>query len=122
MQHSAQFLKLVEDAKSRIREITPEEVRRKQQAGEKFEFVDVREDHEWSQGRAGGARHIGRGILERDVEKLIPDPDTPVVLYCGGGFRSALSADNMQKMGYGSVFSMSGGIRDWREKGFPEEK
>ena len=122
MQHSSQFLKLVEDARSRIREITVEEVRRKQQAGERFEFVDVREDHEWSQGRAAGARHLGRGILERDVEKLIPDPDVPVVLYCGGGFRSALSADNLQKMGYRNVFSMAGGIRAWREAGFPEEK
>ena len=122
MQHSPQFLKLVEDAKSRVREITIEEVRRKQQAGERFEFVDVREDHEWAQGRAAGARHMGRGILERDIEKLAPDPDAPIVLYCGGGFRSALAADNLQKMGYRNVLSMAGGIRAWREAGLPEEK
>ncbi len=122
MQHSPQFLKLVEDVKQRIREITVEEVRRKQQAGERFEFVDVREDHEWSQGHASGARHLGRGILERDIEKLVPDPATPIVLYCGGGFRSALSADNLQKMGYRNVFSMAGGIRAWREAGLAEER
>ncbi len=122
MQHSPRFLQIVEDAKSRVREITIEEVRRKQQAGERFEFVDVREDHEWAQGRAAGARHMGRGILERDIEKLAPDPDAPIVLYCGGGFRSALSADNLQKMGYRNVFSMAGGIRAWREAGLPEEK
>ncbi len=122
MEHSPQFLKLVEGVRPRVREITVEEVRRKQQAGEPFEFVDVREDHEWNQGRATGARHVGRGILERDVEKLIPDPTTPIVLYCGGGFRSALSADNLQKMGYRNVFSMAGGIRAWREAGLPEEQ
>ncbi len=122
MQHAQKFLQLVNDAKSRVHEIAVEEVRRKQEAGERFEFIDVREDHEWAQGRAAGARHMGRGIIERDVEKLIPDPDTPVVLYCGGGFRSALSADNLQKMGYRNVFSMAGGIRAWREAGLPEEK
>lgn len=122
MQHAPQFLKLVEEARSRVREITVQEVRRKQQAGERFEFVDVREDHEWSQGHAAGARHLGRGILERDAEKLIPEPATPIVLYCGGGFRSALSADNLQKMGYRNVFSVAGGMRAWREAGLPEEK
>lgn len=120
--HSPGFLQLVEDAKPRIREVAIEEVWLKQQRGDSFEFVDVREDNEWAQGRAAGARHIGRGVLERDVEELIPDKDREIILYCGGGFRSALSADNLQKMGYRHVFSMAGGIRGWREKSLPEEK
>jgi rhodanese-related sulfurtransferase len=122
VKHSPGFLKLVDDARSRVREISPEEVRRKQERGEPFEFIDVREDNEWQQGRAAGARHIGRGILERDVEEAVPDRDREIVLYCGGGYRSALSADNLQRMGYHSVWSMSGGIRRWRELDFPEEK
>ena len=122
MEHSAKFLALVNEAKSRTREITIEEVRRKQQAGEKFEFVDVREDNEWNAGRAAGSRHFGRGILERDAEKAFPDPKAMIVLYCGGGFRSALAADNMQKMGYKNVWSMAGGIRAWRDAKLPEEK
>jgi len=122
MKHAPGFLKLVEDAMTRVREITIEEVRRKQQAGESFEFVDVREDLEWAQGHADGARHIGRGVLERDIEKLVPDQDREIVLYCGGGFRSALAADNLQEMGYRRVLSMAGGMRGWREKGLPEEK
>ena len=122
MKHSPEFLKLVQDAKTRIREATVDEVRRKQESGASFEFVDVREDLEWAQGYAAGARHIGRGVLERDIEALIPDRDREIVLYCGGGYRSALSADNLQKMGYRRVCSMDGGIRLWREKGLPEEK
>ncbi len=122
MKHSPDFLKLVDDVKTRIREITIEEVVAKQQQGESFEFVDVREDHEWAQGRAAGSRHIGRGVLERDIEALIPDKDREIVLYCGGGYRSALAAENLQKMGYRNVFSMAGGIRAWRERGLPEEK
>jgi len=122
MKHAPGFLKIVDDAKSRVREISVEEVRRKQERGESFEFVDVREDNEWAAGRAAGARHIGRGVLERDVESLVPDPNREIVLYCGGGFRSALAADNLQKMGYKNVLSMAGGIREWREKGLPEEK
>jgi len=122
MKHSPGFLKLVDDARTRVREVTVEEVWQRQQRGEPFELVDVREDNEWAQGHAAGARHIGRGVLERDAESLIPDPDREIVLYCGGGFRSALAADNLQKMGYRSVFSMAGGIREWREKGLPEEK
>lgn len=122
MKHSPAFLKLVEDTRSRIREATVDEVRRKQQAGASFELVDVREDHEWAQGHAAGALHIGRGVLERDIENLAPDLDREIVLYCGGGFRSALAAENLQKMGYRRVFSMAGGIRAWREKGLPEEK
>lgn len=122
MKHSPEFLKLVDDAKTRIREVTVDEVRRKQQSGASFEFVDVREDNEWAAGHAAGARHMGRGVLERDVETQIPDRDREIVLYCGGGFRSALSADNLLKMGYRNVYSMAGGMRLWREKGLPEEK
>ncbi len=122
MQHAPEFLKLVEDAKTRIREVTVDQVRQKQERGESFEFVDVREDLEWVQGRAASARHIGRGVLERDIEKLVPDRDREIVLYCGGGFRSALAADNLQKMGYRRVYSMAGGMGLWREKKLPEEK
>jgi rhodanese-related sulfurtransferase len=89
---------------------------------EKFHFIDVREDHEWNDGHAAGAAHLGRGIMERDIEKIIPEKSDLVVLYCGGGYRSALAADNIQKMGYTNVLSMAGGIRLWREKGFSEEK
>ncbi len=120
MKHSPAFLKLVEEAKTRIREMTVEEVQRRQEEGQSFEFVDVREDNEWAQGHAAGAEHIGRGVLERDIENLVPDRDREIVLYCGGGFRSALAAENLQKMGYRRVFSMAGGIRTWREQGLPE--
>lgn len=122
MQHSQAFEKLVAEVKTRIREISIDEVMAKQKRGDKFVFVDVREDHEWEAGHAAGAIHIGRGILERDVEKHIPDYGAEVVLYCGGGYRSALSADNLQKMGYTNVLSMAGGIRGWREQKLPEEK
>jgi rhodanese-related sulfurtransferase len=122
MKHSPEFLKLVDDAKTRVREITVAEVRRKQAAGEAFALVDVREDHEWIAGRAAGAQHLGKGIIERDVESAIPDKNACVVLYCGGGFRSALAGDNLQRMGYSNVWSMAGGIRAWRDAGLPEEK
>lgn len=122
MKHSEAFEKLVAEVKPRIHEITIEEVVEKQKRGDKFVFVDVREDHEWNEGHAKGAMHIGRGILERDVEKLIPDYNEEIVLYCGGGYRSALAADNIQKMGYKNVLSMAGGIRGWRERNLPEEK
>lgn len=122
MKHSERFEKLVAEVKPRIREITCQAVRAKQERADHFFLVDVREDHEWSAGRAAGAMHIGRGILERDIEKHIPNYDAEIVLYCGGGYRSALAADNLQKMGYTRVFSMEGGIRAWREKGLPEEK
>ena len=122
MKHSPAFLKLVEEAKARIREMTVEEVRRKQAEGQAFAFVDVREDNEWAQGHAAGAEHIGRGVLERDIENQVPDHDREIVLYCGGGFRSALAAENLQKMGYRRVFSMAGGIGAWREQGLPEVK
>jgi rhodanese-related sulfurtransferase len=119
MKHSPGFLSLVNDAKSRVRECTIAEVKARLDRGEAFHFVDVREDGEWAVDRARGAKHIGRGVLERDVEALIPDQAAPIVLYCGGGFRSALSADNLQKMGYTNVISMDGGMRAWREAGYP---
>ena len=121
-QHSPGFLKAVQDAKSRIKEISVEEVRRKQEKGDPFQLIDVREDSEWEEGRAKGAIHIGRGVLERDVEKKVPDPEGEIVLYCGGGFRSALAADSLQKMGYKRVRSMAGGWSAWVESGSPVEK
>lgn len=122
MVHSAGFIAICNDAKSRVRECTIADVKARRDRGERFELVDVREDGEWAVDRAAGARHIGRGVLERDVEALIPDKAAPIVLYCGGGFRSALAADNLQKMGYTNVISMDGGMRAWREAGYPVEK
>ena len=122
MKHTEAFERICQEARSRVRELTIEEVRQKQQAGENFHLLDVREDHEWEAGRVAGARHLGRGIIERDIEGLIPDYEAEIVLYCGGGYRSALAADNLQKMGYQKVISMAGGIRAWREAGFEEEK
>ena len=119
MKHSPGFLALVNEAKRSIRECSVREVKDRFDLGEKFQFIDVREDHEFAQDHAAGARHIGRGVLERDVETLIPDKETPIVLYCGGGFRSALAAENLGKMGYRNVRSMDGGITAWREAGFP---
>jgi rhodanese-related sulfurtransferase len=121
MKHSEAFEKLCEDAKSRVREITVAEVKRRLDAGEEFLFIDVREDHEWQQGHASGAEHLGRGIIERDIDKTAPDKDAGIVLYCGGGFRSALAADNLQKMGYTNVLSMAGGIKAWRDANYPVE-
>jgi rhodanese-related sulfurtransferase len=118
-QHSPQFLKLVQDVKSRVKELTIDQVKAKQNRGEKFTLIDVREESEWAKDHLPGAVYMGRGIIERDIETKIPDPKTELVLYCGGGFRSALSADNLQKMGYTNVYSMDGGIRGWREKGLP---
>jgi rhodanese-related sulfurtransferase len=122
MKHTEAFEKLVAEIKPRIREISIDEVRQKQAKNHHFRFVDVREDHEWVEGHAAGAEHIGRGILERDVEKHIPDYNEEIVLYCGGGYRSAMAADNIQKMGYTNVYSMAGGMRGWRELNLPEEK
>jgi rhodanese-related sulfurtransferase len=118
-QHSPQFLKLVQDAKSRVNELTIDQVKAKQDRGENFTLIDVREESEWDKDHLPGAVYMGRGIIERDIESKIPDPKTELVLYCGGGFRSALVADNLQKMGYTNVYSMDGGIRGWREKGLP---
>jgi rhodanese-related sulfurtransferase len=118
-QHTPGFLKIVQDAKTRIKECTIDQMRAKQAAGEKFLLVDVREEGEWASGHIPGAIHLSKGIIERDVEAKVPDPGTPLILYCGGGFRSALAADNLQKMGYTNVISMDGGMRGWREKGLP---
>jgi rhodanese-related sulfurtransferase len=117
-QHSPRFLKIVEDAKKRIHEVTIVDVKAKLDRGEKFLLVDVREESEYAADHLPGAVHLGKGTIERDVEDRVPDQNTPMVLYCGGGFRSALAADNLQKMGYTNVLSMDGGIRGWREKGF----
>ncbi|MGE0406445.1 MAG: rhodanese-like domain-containing protein [Candidatus Korobacteraceae bacterium] len=119
MQHSPRFLQIVNDAKSHVRETTADEVKQKLDLGEKFLLVDVREESEYAKDHLPGAVHMGRGIIERDVEQKVPDTASPMILYCGGGFRSALAADNLQKMGYTNVISMDGGIREWREKGYP---
>lgn len=117
--HSSGFLNLVNDAKTRVQEENFKETKKRIDAGEKIILVDTREDAEWARGHIPGAIHLGKGIIERDVEKTIPDKDTRIVLYCGGGFRSALAADNLQKMGYRNVISMDGGWRGWTEAGFP---
>lgn len=121
MIHSEGFLRLVNDARSRIKETSPEAVRRKQEAGEPFHLIDVREDTEWQAAHAEGARHLGKGIIERDIEHTIPDHDAEIVLYCGGGYRSALAADALQQMGYTNVISMDGGWTRWKELGYPIE-
>lgn len=122
MAHAPQFLKLVNDAKSRVKETNVADVKRRMDAGEKLVLVDVREDSEWANGHLPGAVHLGKGVIERDIEGAYADLGTELVLYCGGGFRSVLAADNLQKMGYTNVISMDGGIREWREKGYPLEK
>ncbi len=122
MIHSEGFLKVVNDAKTRVQEISVEEVRARQAREEKFTLIDVREDREWDAGHAEGAIHLGRGIIERDIEHMMPDKGADLVLYCGGGYRSALAADMLQKMGYNRVKSMAGGIRAWRDRGCPEVK
>jgi rhodanese-related sulfurtransferase len=121
MGHSAQFMKLVTAAKAKIKETNVAEVKRRMGAGENLMLIDVREDNEWAQGHLPGALHLGRGIIERDIEQRVPQPDTKLVLYCGGGFRSALAAENLQKMGYTNVESMDGGWRGWRDAGLPTE-
>ena len=117
MKHSPRFLNLVNETKTRVREIEPADLLARVAQGERFEIVDVREESEWAAGHALGARHLGKGILERDVEAAYPDLDAPLVLYCGGGYRSALSADALQRMGYTNVWSLAGGWRGWREAG-----
>ena len=116
MKHSPGFLKIVDDAKSRVREVSADEARRKLESG-KAKLIDVREDNEWAAGHARGAQHMGRGVIERDIEQSVPDKSAELILYCGGGFRSALTADNLQKMGYTNVFSMDGGFRGWKDEG-----
>lgn len=118
-QHSPRFLAIVQDAKARVRETTVDDIKQRLDRGDKFVLVDVREESEYAKDHLPGAIHLGKGILERDIEQKVPDTSTPLVLYCGGGFRSALAADNLQKMGYKNVLSMDGGIRDWRAKNYP---
>jgi rhodanese-related sulfurtransferase len=117
MKHAPAFLNIVNDAKSRIRETNVPEIKARMDKGDKFFLVDVREESEYAAGHLPGAIHMGKGVIERDVEQKIPDVNAPIVLYCGGGFRSALAADNLQKMGYRNVLSMDGGFRDWKESG-----
>jgi rhodanese-related sulfurtransferase len=119
--HSPRFLELVKQAKTAVRETSIEDVRARLQSGQHLELVDVREDHEWQAGHVPKAVHLGRGVLERDVEQRIPDTSAEIVLYCGGGYRSALAAESLQRMGYTNVRSMDGGFRAWREAGLPIE-
>jgi rhodanese-related sulfurtransferase len=119
MKHSEGFLRLVNDAKSRIREVTVEEAKQRLTANPAAKLIDVREDNEWEAAHAAGAEHLGKGILERDIEAEVPDKSTELILYCGGGFRSALAADVLQQMGYTNVYSMAGGWKAWKESGSP---
>lgn len=121
-QHSPGFLKIVQSAKSRVKECTLDDLLARQQAGERFTIVDVREESEYAAGHVPGAIHLGKGVIERDIETKIPDPATPIVLYCGGGFRSALAADNLQIMGYTNVISMDGGWTAYAKRGLPVER
>jgi len=121
-QHPPRFLKIVDDAKTRVRETNVVEVKKRMDRGDKFLLVDVREESEFAKDHLPGAVHLGKGIIERDIEARAPDLNAEMILYCGGGFRSALAADNLQKMGYTNVISMDGGIRDWRENGYPLTK
>jgi rhodanese-related sulfurtransferase len=121
-QHSPEFLKLVNDAKARVKEIDIEAYKKMAAAGEPHTLVDTREDHEWAAGHVKGAEHLSKGIIERDIEEKVPDKQATLVLYCGGGFRSALVADNLQKMGYGNAISLDGGWRALKESGLELEK
>ena len=122
MKHTPGFLELVNDAKTRIREISVEDTRQRLASGDSaVRLIDVREDHEWQAAHARGAEHMGRGIIERDIETKIPDKSAELILYCGGGYRSALSADNLQRMGYRNVYSMAGGWKAWQDAGAPTE-
>lgn len=120
--HSPRFLAIVDDARKRVRETNVDDVKRRLDRGEQITLIDVREESEYAADHLPGAIHIGKGILERDIETKVPDTSRELILYCGGGFRSALAADNLQKMGYRNVISMDGGIRGWREKNYPLEK
>ena len=119
MQHAPGFLKIVDDAKSRVKEVTVGETRKRLAANPAALLVDVREDREWQVGHVAGAIHLGKGIIERDIEATVPDKNAEIILYCGGGFRSALAGDTLQRMGYNKVFSMAGGWRDWVAAGGP---
>ena len=122
MKHSRGFLKIVSAAKKKIREVTARSVKTRLKSGDRMTIIDVREEHEWNKARIAGSIHLGRGILERDIEKRIPDKKREIVLYCGGGFRSALAAESLKRMGYRNVFSLRGGWRAWRRIGGPVEK
>ena len=115
MEHSEGFLNLVNDAKSRVREVTVAETQQRMREKKDVKLIDVREDNEWNEAHAAGAIHLGKGIIERDIEKAVPDKEAELILYCGGGYRSALATDALQKMGYTNVFSMAGGWRAWKE-------
>jgi rhodanese-related sulfurtransferase len=119
--HSPRFLQLVNEVKRNIRELSVDDVKGKLDRGERFHLIDVREESEWSKGHLPRAKHLGKGVIERDIETAIPDTGAEIVLYCGGGFRSALAADNLRRMGYTNVASMDGGWRGWNEKGLPTE-
>lgn len=119
MQHTPRFLEIVNDAKSRVKETNVDDVKQRLDEKEKFLLVDVREESEFAKDHLPGAIHLGKGVIERDIESRVSDLNAPMVLYCGGGFRSALAADNLQKMGYTNVLSMDGGVREWREKHYP---
>ena len=122
MKHSEGFLKIVNDAKTRIREVTVEQTRQRLSANpDHTKLIDVREDNEWEAGHAAGATHLGKGIIERDIEAQVPDKSTELILYCGGGFRSALAADVLQQMGYTNVYSMAGGWKAWKDSDAPVE-
>ena len=122
MGHAQRFLALVNVAKKRVKESNVADVKRRLDAGEKLVLIDVREESEWARGHLPGAIHLGKGVIERDIEQRLPDAGSKMVLYCGGGFRSALAADNLQKMGYTNVESMDGGWKGWLEAGFPTQK
>jgi rhodanese-related sulfurtransferase len=122
MKHSEGFLNVVNDARSRIREVTVEETRERMASGDGVRLIDVREDNEWQAGHAAGAEHLGKGIIERDIESRVPEKETELILYCGGGYRSALAADVLQKMGYRNVYSMAGGWKAWKESGAPTDE
>jgi rhodanese-related sulfurtransferase len=122
MDHSKEFLDIVDEAKRRIVEVTVDDVLERQRRGDAFRLVDVREDDEWRAAHVAGAEHIGRGVIERDIVAKAPDKDEELILYCGGGFRSALAADNLQRMGYRRVRSLAGGWREWTQRGLPIEK
>jgi len=121
MDHSPRFLKIVNETRPRVKETNVAEIRRRLEAGDRFILVDVREESEWDVGHLHGAVHLGKGIIERDIEVAFPDVDAEIVLYCGGGFRSVLAADNLRRMGYTHVSSMDGGYRGWVEAGLPVE-
>ncbi len=122
MKHNPGFLQLVQQARQKVRECSVDEVKAKLDRGESFHFFDIREDHEFQADHAQGATHLGKGIIERDIEAHVPDKDNTIILYCGGGYRSVLAADSLQQMGYRNVVSMDGGKRAWRQAGYPIEK